>query len=225
MSAPYDLHLDRRSVPGRVLLRATSSVNNYGSGPIELRARRARGPHMRVWQVIYDSRQRAHLFATRGRLDLKRVSGYRYDEPGVGTAYYWKFHNAAAFEVWSLDAQMKATALVRTGPKLDYCLRDLFRTLPSGASPEHRIYPGCNQDPGARRDRLGTSAGWSDVYPYGYPEQWVDVTGLRGRFAFVHIADPRHLLNESKPNDNISETLVSLPSGRVFGHRVGLARP
>ena len=51
------------------------------------------------------------------------------------------------------------------------------------------MYGACNEDPQLRRDVFGTSVGWSDVYPYSYPEQWIDVTGLRGRFAFVQIAD------------------------------------
>src|SRR6476646_9256714 len=33
MSAPSDLHMDRSTIPGHVLLRATSSINNRGSGP------------------------------------------------------------------------------------------------------------------------------------------------------------------------------------------------
>jgi hypothetical protein len=51
------------------------------------------------------------------------------------------------------------------------------------------------------------------------------VTGLRGRFAYVQIADPEHLFIESNEQNNISETYISLPSGRVLGHRVGVAEP
>jgi hypothetical protein len=75
------------------------------------------------------------------------------------------------------------------------------------------------------RDRFGTSVGWSDVYPYSYPEQWIDVTGLRGRFAFVQIVNPDGLWHESRTDDNASETIVALPSGRVLARRVGVAAP
>ena len=51
------------------------------------------------------------------------------------------------------------------------------------------------------------------------------MTGLRGRFAYVQIADPDSLLIESNHQNNVSETYVSLPSGRVLGHRVGVATP
>jgi hypothetical protein len=76
-----------------------------------------------------------------------------------------------------------------------------------------------------KSDVLGTSVGWSDVYPYEYPEQWIDVTGLRGHFAYAQIADPENLLIESNHKNDVSETYVSLPSGRVLGHRVGVAAP
>ncbi len=67
--------------------------------------------------------------------------------------------------------------------------------------------------------------GWSDIYPYSYPEQWIDVTGLHGRFAFVQIVDPRQLFHETNERNNVSEVYVQLPSGRVLGSRVGVSRP
>jgi hypothetical protein len=225
MSAPSDLHLDRTTIPGRVLLRATSSINNRGAGPLELRARRTGAHGLVVYQAIYDRTGQAHLNRTAARLVFKDIPGERYEHGNVGAASYWKLEHAAAFELWSIDAQRTATRLVRTGPKVDYCLRDLMRTYPTSASPRAPVYPGCNRDPGIQSDVLGTSVGWSDVYPYRYPEQWIDVTGLRGPFAYVQIADPHNLLTESNHANDLSETYVELPSGRVLGTRVGVAQP
>jgi hypothetical protein len=225
MSAPSELHIDRSTIAGRTLLRATSSVNNHGSGPIELRARRASGHGMVVYQAIYGAGGRPHLYRTAAKLVFKYIPGERYGYPSIGAFSYWKFEHAAVFELWSIDAQRRAVRLVRTGPKVDYCLRDLTRSLPSRISPRTPIYPACSQNPNIQSHVLGTSVGWSDVYPYEYPEQWIDVTGLRGRFAYVQIADPENLLIESNHQNNVSETLFSLPSGRVLGHRVGIATP
>ena len=72
---------------------------------------------------------------------------------------------------------------------------------------------------------LGTSVGWTDSYPYEYPQQWIDVTGLRGKFAYVQIVDPDNLLFESNHHNDISETYVELPSGRVLGQRVEVGSP
>jgi hypothetical protein len=225
MSAPRELHMDRGTIPGRVLLRATSSVDSRGSGPLELRAHRTGPRGTVVYQAIYDRRGRAHLFRTAAHLTYKFIPGERYGYGDVGDASYWKFRHAAAFELWSVGAHRRALRLVRRGPKVDYCLRDLTRTRPSRRSPAAAVYPACSEDPNMKRDVLGTSVGWSDVYPYSYPEQWIDVTGLRGRFAYVQIADPDDLLLESSKQDNVSETYISLPSGRVLGTRVGVAAP
>ena len=225
MSAPSQLELDRTTEPGRVLLRAQSSLNNRGAGPLEVRGRARSNGTMSVSQAIYDRSGRVHLFPTRAALVYKNVPGYRYGNSGVGDFSYWKFQYAAGFTLWSIDAHRRAVRLVRLGPKLDYCLRDLFHTRPGSGSPPNAVYPACNQDPGLRRDVLGTSLGWSDVYPYDYPEQYIDVTGLRGRFAYVQTVDPFNLLYESKEHNNMSETYVALPSGRVLGHRVAVGQP
>jgi hypothetical protein len=225
MSAPREMEFDRSTHPGRVLLRATSSVNNRGSGPLEIRARREGYGQWRVYQVIYDRRGRPHLYASGAQLVFKHISGERYGYGYVGDASYWKLRHLAAFQLWSINRDFRALRLVRTGPKVDYCLRDLFRTNPTGDSPLEPVYPGCKEDPDLQQDTFGTSVGWSDVYPDSYPEQWIDVTGLHGRFAYVQRADPdQHFIEISRRN-NLSETYIELPSGRILGHRVGVSRP
>jgi hypothetical protein len=225
MSAPSELHIDRTTIPGRVLLRATSSVNSLGAGPIELRAHRSAGHRWVVEQAIYNRGGHPKLFQTTTQLVYKYIPGYRYEYGNVGATSYWKILHLAAFQLWSLNAHLQLGRLVRTGPKVDYCLRDLFRTHPSSRSPLQAVYPGCSQEAGIPRDRFGTSVGWSDVYPYGYPEQWINVTGLRGRFAYTQIVNPEGLWHETSTQNNASETFVSLPSGRVLGQRVGVPAP
>ena len=58
---------------------------------------------------------------------------------------------------------------------------------------------------------LGTSLGWADIYPPAYPEQWIDVTGLRGCFAYVHIADPENGIFESNEDNNEAQAIIRLP--------------
>ena len=225
MSAPAEIHLDRTTLPGHLLLRGTSSVNNIGAGPIELRAHRgAHGP-WKVFQAIYDRGGHAHLYRAPVQLVYKYVPGDRYGYGYVGAENYWKVQHVAAFQLWSLNAAGQPERLVRTGPKVDYCLRDLEQRNPSRGSPRSPVYAACTELRNARRHVFGTSVGWSDVYPYGYPEQWIDVTGLRGRFAFVQIVDPDGLWHEASIANNASETLVALPSGRILGERVGLPAP
>jgi len=207
MRRPYDL-LVERTPGGHVLLRATSAIKSRGRGPIELHGKRISSREMRVTQRIYRVGQ-GHLdLRTQGRLHFSFV-------PGQGR--YWKFTDAARFELWSVDQTGRRRRLVRTGPKKHYCFRDLVHTQTSPHSPRQRIYPGCNQDPSKHRVTLGTSVGWSDVYPSTYYEQWIDVTGLQGCFAYVLVADPKNHIYESHENNNEAQRIVRLPTERGAG--------
>jgi hypothetical protein len=199
---PRDLYL--QSAGGRQLLRATSDVRSRGRGPIELRGRRNGWRTMRATQRIYR--------AGGGHIELRSGATLHFTDVGsyFGGAY-WKVHQLARFELRRASPNGQLGPVVRTSPKLNYCLRDLERTRPGRRSPDNRHYPGCNQDPYKKRVTLGTSVGWSDIYPADYDKQYIDVTGLRGCFAFTMTVDPEHLLFESNENDNTSQRLVRLP--------------
>ncbi len=204
MRRPYDLRLDRRGP--HVVLRAANSLDNAGRGPAELVGRRSGRVTMTAKQRIHRLRAHPRVFDTRARLVFKAIPGqYRY----------WKFANAARFDLWQLNRRGTRRRLVRTGPKLSYCLRDLEATrLSLPGAPRKRVYPACSQDPRARRLRLGTSVGWSDIYPASYYEQWIDVTGLRGCFAYSQVADPEDGIHELDERNNESAVTVRLPFRR-----------
>jgi hypothetical protein len=206
---PGDLYVQDTG-DGRVLLRATSDVRSRGLGPMELRGRRNGWRTMRTVQRIYRKGG--------GHIDVASKATLRFTDVGSywGGAF-WKVHQLARFELRRVEADGSLGPVVRTSPKLNYCLRDLERTRPGRRSPANRHYPGCNQDPYRNRVVLGTSVGWSDIYPAPYDKQWIDVTGLRGCFAYTMTVDPKHLLVESNENDNTSQRLVRLPFGGDTG--------
>lgn len=199
---PSDLFIQRSG--GRRLLRATSDVRSRGRGPMELRGHRDGRRTMRTTQRIYR--------AGGGHIEVQGGATLHFTNVGYhwGGAY-WKVHQLARFELRRVHADGTLGAVVRTSPKLNYCLRDLERTRPGRHSPGRRQYPGCSQNLYQDRVTLGTSVGWSDIYPADYDKQWINVAGLRGCFAFTMTVDPKHLLYESNENDNSSGRLVRLP--------------
>jgi hypothetical protein len=200
---PRDLYLDY-SGGGRELLRATSDVRSRGRGPMELRGHRNGWRTMRTNQRIYR--------AGGGHIDVQTDATLRFTDVGYrwGGAY-WKVHQLARFELRPVLPQGGLGPVVRTSPKLNYCLRDLERTRSGRRSPPSRHYPGCNQDPYRNRVTLGTSVGWSDIYPAEYDQQWIDVSGLSGCFAYTMMVDPKQNLFESNEHDNTSRRKVRLP--------------
>jgi Lysyl oxidase len=203
IAPPSELYVDHAG-PGHVLLRATSDVQSRGRGPIELRGRRNGPRRMRTNQRIYK--------AGGGHVTVPSEATLRFTY--VGTYFggsYWKVHQLAHFDLLRVRADGSLGEIVRTSPKLNYCLRDLQRTRAGRRSPPARHYPGCNQNPFRDRVALGTSVGWSDIYPAAYHQQWIDVAGLRGCFAYRMTVDPKEVLFESNEEDNTSQVLVRLP--------------
>lgn len=218
MRRPFGLEIERTK-RGRRLLRAGNSIDNVGDGPAALRGTRTSERFMEADQLIRRRGGGTRVVDTPARLEYKRAHQ---------NLRFWKFHDAAKFELWGLDAAGNKTAVVRTGPKVAYCLRDLERTRPSlKGTPRRAVYPPCSTKPRIAGVTLGTSVGWSDVYPPAYPEQWIDVTGLKGCFAYVHTADPGNAIHETDEDNNVSQVVVRLPfrktaargscPGRQFG--------
>jgi hypothetical protein len=216
MKRPFRLDTERSR--GRTLLRAGNSIDSVGRGPAELHGVRASSRFM-------DARQRIYR-RSGGRMGVTTGAQLQF-KYGHLKRRYWKFYEAARFELFTLDAAGERSRRVRTGPKVSYCLRDLKRTRPLLArSPRKEVYPACSTSPGKQRVTLGTSVGWSDVYPPSYPEQYIDVSRLRGCFAYVHTADPENGIYESNEENNQSQVIVRLPwrgagnrgcPGRSFG--------
>jgi hypothetical protein len=189
---------------GRTLLHATSDVRSRGRGPMELHGSRDGPKRMRVTQRIYKKGG--------GHITLRTDASLRFAD--VGSYFggsYWKVHQLARFELRRVLSDGDLGPPLRVSPKHNYCLRDLERTRPGSRSPLAPHYPACDQDPGIERDTLGTSIGWSDIYPSDYDKQYIDVTGLRGCFVFQMTVDPKNLLFESSDRDNSSHRRVRLP--------------
>ncbi|WP_205699354.1 lysyl oxidase family protein [Conexibacter sp. SYSU D00693] len=209
MAPPTNLSVSATPNGKRLVLRAENRIVNVGDGPMEVRARRdgQYGTLSRAYQVIRrEGGREPLLLAGAGNVTWKFVDRYR--------GSYWKYAAAARFELWRTDAQHRRTTLRRTGPKLAYCFRDLQRVRPKEGSPRRRFYGACSQTRTRQWVALGTSVGWADVYPATYPENWIDVTGLRGCYAFVHRADPNGDLAEQREDNNLGVRRISLPPRR-----------
>ncbi|HET6998506.1 MAG TPA: lysyl oxidase family protein [Solirubrobacterales bacterium] len=203
ISPAHEIYL-QDSGRGWKLLRATSDVRSRGRGPMELRGTRNGWRTMRTVQRIYR--------AGGGHLDVAGGATLRFT--GVGAyfgGFYWKVHQLARFDLRRVGPDGKVGGVVRASPKLNYCLRDLELTRPGPQAPNSRHYPGCNQNPFQDGVTLGTSVGWSDIYPAPYDKQWINVSGLRGCFAYEMTVDPKELLFESNEQDNTSIRTVRLP--------------
>jgi hypothetical protein len=201
MAPPGDLRVQRAGTTLRLL--ATNHIVNDGQGPLELRGEPSGDPRFaKATQVIYNRLGAPVYFPEAGWIYWKAI-------PGQG--HYWKYYRAARFELWTIHPDGTRDQMVRTGPKLSYCFRDLRRVRTYPRSPHRRIYPACSQQHGQTALRLGVSPGWADIYPSTYHENWISITGLTGCFDFVHRADPNGELIEENEADNLGQRMIQLP--------------
>ena len=210
MRRPYGMRLVR--TPRRQLLAATNAIVNVGDGPLEIRARRgsAKAERMTTRQVLrpLGPNTTPRVLPPTGHVDF-------FDTRTRGR--YWKYDRAASFTLRPLAANGALGPIRRTGDKVDYCFRDLRRVtrLDNGGgyafSPATRQFGACSTSEGARGLTLGTSVGWADIYPWSYPQNAIDVTGLRGCFLYTLKADPRDELEELREDNNAGSRVVRLP--------------
>jgi hypothetical protein len=203
MAPPANLSVQRAG--GGVRLRATNRIVNVGDGPLELTGRRTGiSRYSKAFQVVYTTDPKRPVVSF-------PEAGYIYWKAIPGQGHYWKYYRAARFELWTLNPDGTRAQMVRTGPKLSYCFRDLRRVRSWPRTPRGRIYPACSQTFRRSQFRLGLSPGWADIYPSTYYENWISITGLRGCFAFVHRADPLGELIESDESNNLAQRIIQLP--------------
>jgi hypothetical protein len=214
MRPPFDIQRDR--VGGRPVLRAANSIDSVGKGPAMLRGHRSGARTMNAKQWIRKKGGGVRGANTGAHLAFKFI-------PGQGR--YWKWRNAAKFSLFQLDRNGDRIKRVAVGAKMVYCLRDLEHTHPGlPRSPNHPQFPACSQDPGRQAVTVGTSVGWSDVYPYSYPEQYIRINRIpkRGCYSFVHKADPNHHMFELEEKNNAASTAVYLT--KRGGYKPGRCR-
>jgi hypothetical protein len=206
MAPPSHLRLERTPA-GREVLRMENRIVNIGTAAAEFFGQRVGPREMTARQVVADATGVRRRVPTGAELYYTSVPSRGGD--------YWKFENAARFELWAQGPDGRRTALARVGPKLNYCLRDLRRVRSGPVVPRRRVFGGCNQSVRKTEVTLGTSVGWADVYPASYPRNWVEVTGLPpGCYVVVHRVDPGGHVMELNEANNVSALPVRLPYRR-----------
>jgi hypothetical protein len=202
MAPPSHLRVERTPA-GRRVLRMENRIVNIGAIAAEFFGQRVSPLEMHARQILVDGAGVRRRVVTGAELYYTSVPTRGGD--------YWKFQDAARFELWALGPDGQRTGLVRVGPKLNYCLRDLKRVRNFPRVPRKRVFGACNQSPRKTEVTLGTSVGWADVYPAGYPGNLIDVSGLNGCFVVLHIADPLNHVLESNEVNNVAHRVVRLP--------------
>jgi hypothetical protein len=197
-SRSFVTRIDTDSFPGRTLLRLSSATANVGAGRLEVRASAViSDTHREVVQRIYRSDGSFR----------ERLAGTFTYHPDHG---HFHFDEWALFQLRRLAADGTPGEVVAEGDKTSFCLVDFAvhdASNPSFADPP--FYTTC--DAGFQ----GITPGWSDLYAFTLPGQWIDATGVPDGVYWLEItADPeRRILEADATNNTAGRPVALFPSG------------
>jgi hypothetical protein len=204
----------------KLCLRFDQVLANTGKGPLELRFELpATGPTDAqtgsIKQVIY-----------RGDGSATTRRGGTWEFHGVHEHFHYT--GFALSRLWTVDAGGKrgaapvrsrrhrlgsAGTIANTGRKVSFCIVDIEidKWAQKGDAPRTYSAPGCLMPTAEGYLRQGLSAGWSDVYDWFLPDQYIDVAGLPdGVYLLETVADPDNTILEADESNNCGAVYVQL---------------
>ncbi len=187
---------------GQRRLRFTSLIVNVGAGPFETRASRKTlaAKTMAVRQIVYNTAGGHRAIAT--------ASVAKYAGDGHN---HWHVQKVAGYELFAATGDGPA---LRRGAKVGFCFFDTRLYRPSlPRTPKARRY--FERTCGVRNSRaikVGLSVGWSDIYPWNFAWQWINVTSLPGGDYLLKLsADPGENFLEAREDNNCNWTRIHIP--------------
>jgi hypothetical protein len=190
--------IDTTTLAGRTLLRLSTATANVGVGRLELRA-----------SAVIDATRREvvqRIYRSDGSFS-ERLAGTFTHHPAHS---HFHFDDWTEFGLYEIEPDGAIGALVAGGAKQSFCLLDLI--VHDASNPGFRrpgFYTACAPDV------QGITPGWSDLYTFSLPGQWVDVTGLPpGVYWLEAVVDPDDRVLEADETNNALGTLVPVfPTG------------
>jgi hypothetical protein len=118
------------------------------------------------------------------------------------------------FTLNEVNADGSLGAVVATSPKSDYCITGDTRLTGVANTPDQTFIPQSNC--GDPTQPLGWSVGWGDQYDQTDSGQPIDLTGIQdGKYVLHAVVDPLHVLSESNPGNNVTDTELQITGTSV----------
>jgi hypothetical protein len=184
--------------PPRVVLHAgrlafTSQIDNLGSGPLEIVARRSTG--MRADQVVYLRDGGRRVYKGVGRLRYVRSSDHRH----------WHLLGFERYELW------RGGRLLVRDRKTGFCLYDRLAVVGMPRAPPHYLRECGRNRPGTTEVREGISPRHADAYDPWLEGQSLDVRGLPpGVYTLVQRVNVGRVLRETRYDNDVSRVRIRL---------------
>lgn len=195
---PHDLVVVGSRAEGDLRLKFTTVIWNDGQGPIEVQgAVREETGELEVFQYLHFEDGTVRRDRPVGTFDYEHRHGHLH------------LSSFARYELWSLDAEGRAEALVAENAKVGFCLMDNL-VVDEPRAEGDASYGGCEAEV------QGISVGYGDEYLADLYEQDLNISHLEGgRYRLVNIANPDEVLREARYDNNAASVDIRLRDDRV----------
>jgi hypothetical protein len=186
-------------------LRFSHITWNGGSGPMEIR------PNYNGTTGVAQGYQRLYTYDSSGNLTPVQDVPIAIPMPFVAPSDY-RFA-LAQFGLY-FDSNGSLGALASMSPKVDFCMTEDYLVGGLPHTPPSVTYDpnNCSNPSGI----LGLSVGWGDKYDYTDNGENIDITSLPDAVYWLRaVADPYHLLLDSNPGNNITDTRLRITGDTV----------
>ena len=207
--AIYDLRIGKLS-NGRTILKFSASFVNKGKSQFELlgTADSTGGSQRNVNQRI---------ISQDGSSQNKLVGVFDWH---VTHAHY-HYGDFADYVFGSVRLLSTDKAPLAIRQKTTFCLRDNELSMPElDGAPKTKTFVICNQN------RQGVSVGWTDIYDYTLPDQYIDVHNMpAGIYSLSFFLDPNQRFVEERKDNNISTVFFELDPGKKLVRPIAAIAP
>jgi hypothetical protein len=206
-------------------LRFTNEIQNVGTGPLKMRFTFLGAGTQGARVGFVDCRMEQVVDRTDGS-NLLRNAGPCVFHPSHAHFHYSNF---AEFTLHRVRANGSSDpAVLRKSSKRGFCLTDVHN---SGFGTDHNSgrtywFPNCNlpdrtqaasqASAGTVWETMGISPGWSDVYTWDTPDQYIEISGVPdGVYDVVSTANPDGGIAEGGRRDGSARTRICLKANTV----------
>lgn len=207
--AIYDLRVAKLS-SGRTILKFSASFVNRGKSQFELI-----GSPSGVGSSQRNVNQR--IVTENGSSQDKLVGSFEWH--AAHDHYHYGDFADYVFGSVRLLSSDKAPIAIRQ--KTTFCLRDNELAMPElVGAPKSKTFAYCTQT------RQGVSVGWTDIYDYTLPDQYIDVHDMpAGIYSLSFFLDPNQRFTEERKDNNISTVFFELDPAKKLVRPIAAAAP
>lgn len=205
----------------RLCLRFDQIFANAGAGPMQLRFAVPTGttpPAVTASQRIFWSDGTTHQDRAAGSVEFHEAHGhYHFESFGISSLWAVDSDGNPIGAAPLRERRRSLDTLVRNGRKVSFCMADIYIDAWAAKGDGPRTYnaPDClfpaSSENGSDQYVQGITNGWSDVYDWYLPDQYMEVSGVPdGVYLLQTIVDPDGALVEANESNNCGGVYIRL---------------